>query len=140
MATPCEIAAMPMEQRRAAVAAIDLNALSHDEQQALLAAVMAPEPPTTGSRVMHVRKPHEQQDPGYHTSSSGHVYAKNNVAPPLTFCGAPAALDLSYGEYARRRADFDWSTLGAEACGTCLAEAAKLKAQRAAKRMNRRKS
>lgn len=139
MPTPCEIAAMPMDQRREAIAGIDINALSAEQRQAYFAAAMAPEPSTTAIRVMHVRKPHEQQDPGYYTSSSGHVYAKQNVAAPLTFCGAPAGLDLSYGEYAQRRADFDWSTLGAEVCGACLAEAAKLKAQRAAKRTNRRK-
>lgn len=133
-------------------AAMDLGALSADEQQAFLRAAMTTPRPAEGdaARFMHVRRPHWDQDSGYHTSSSGHVYSKLNAAPARTFCGAEPGLDLGYDDIARRRADYDWGAQfanlpendaahGVTVCEICIAEALKVKEQRAAERAQKRK-
>lgn len=148
--TPDEFAAMTAEDRQAAFAAMDYDAMTPELQQAYLRAAMtAPaQPPRNERLVMHVRKPYET--PGFHTSSSGYVYRNLDVEPAKTFCGAAPGDDITYADVARRRADHDWAAEvasyptaegghGVELCIDCLATALKLKEQRSAKRAQRRK-
>jgi hypothetical protein len=86
---------MPMDQRREAVAAIDVNALPAEDQQALVAAVMAPEPPKPQPDALpHIRAriPLKRGNgfyrPTYGPSENG----------SRTLCGAPAGLDFTFAE------------------------------------------
>lgn len=86
---------MPMEERRAAVADIDLNALSPDEQQALLAAVMAPEPPKPQPDTLpHIRQRLARK--------RGNTFYRPTYGPTengsQTLCGAEAGLDYTWAE------------------------------------------
>lgn len=86
---------MSMEQRRAALAALDVNALPPAEQQALAAAVMSPVPVEPHADVLpHIRTriPFKRGN-GFYRPTYG-----PNENGSRTLCGAEAGLDYTWAE------------------------------------------
>ena len=86
---------MPMDERRAVIADIAVNALPLDEQQALLAAVMAPEPPKPQPDTLpHIRQRIARK--------RGNTFYRPTYGPSengsQTLCGAVAGLDFTWAE------------------------------------------
>ncbi len=107
--TPDEFAAMTYEQRQEAFAAMDVGAMSHDEQMAYVRAAMtAPPAARRPCTVPHIRQPIARK--------RGNGYYRPTYGPSedgsRTLCGAEAGLDFDWCEGGRLPND-------EPVCGTC---------------------